>query len=1162
MKGKIFKRGLSLALTMMLLLSCVVFVAADSQVTAVANGTALASGGSIPAISTVTFTLPNSITEEQLKTAVTFEEFVKATSTWSTRLYKGVVSGNKLTATFAAGDLAMNSQYRFTFKSPAVTGEDQIFTFNTTKVGSYYAIENFSRFPETAPVSANGGLEIAAPWYNTRNRYSSVSMSMVKNSVGRTVLRLNCAKPYSATPDVYGTVGFDNAYAPAFAGGTSHVSVSETEFTVQGNPSSIFEIAGIIMMTDKTTKKTGLYVRTSEVIQGTQSNTASKCTSLNYEVASPTDTPTKHTLKYIVGIPGFTYTQTRTFYKIWFDGKEVPMPAGGITATFHSLSAEDTVNLVGATGHSYLFCATNNYTLGESDTGISQNTVMDVYSYQYATLQGVSEIVAENDPLFNVNDSIEVQFGATPTDTDEDALAQKIALKDSLGNSVAWVYGADSYNATTNSMTVQPKDPLAHNKTYTVSVDAMPYQLIGNGAAFSKSFTTGWEKLTASTDTIRATAENFAPTVSVENITSSSVTYTTKLALYKEENGIVQQVATVDTTQAALAVGNSETISVGSVSDPNPSRTANYFAKIFFIEGADTIAKNLVIGTDYAKGTGLSTGNVSTISFTPEPNPNVGRIDVQGRYVGGLAAKDRGLFVTVTNPSGTVLYNDQFASGIDGSFGFGFNLIQGSIANGNYTVTVKPSDGAAFTGAVAMSFDSVQPSITKLEILGDAVYGETLEADYKIYDFVERNDASLVTWQIADTEDGNYVDVATGKGYTIPETAAGKYLKCQVTPKVYLSGNTGSTSDGVPYSTDDAEIDPIYLASKPIATGVVIRQAEGSNQVTLNYAVSDPLKHGIGVRRLTWKLKNLDGSIVKTIENSDSDIYAVSASDSGKILVAEVTPCIKPCDAEDCMDQLSGVATLSNELTLKYTETQADTTTDDDDDRGGGGRGGFGGVVSGAGKPKEKESAPVYQGPESTIIEAGAKDLSDARNHWAAEEIFELYDKGIIKGRTENEFDPNGQITRAEFVAILVRAMGVESVAYKGSFGDVSSGQWYADVLETAKANGLFDGSEGQAYPDRAISREEMVQIIVRAYEKVCGEISVGGGFLEYGDAAGISTWARNAVIKATEVSLVQGTEDGSFAPKSNTTRAESAVIISRLMKHLEKAIAAQSEAA
>ncbi len=404
--------SLTLALVFVLSLATVLPVGAEGIVTAVdGNGAAVASGSTIPAVGKLVFTLPNAIEQDDLTTAVTFFETRKgkaATTSetptdadlWSDRVYKTpVISGNTLTFTFGEGDLALNSEYRFTFAEPAVTGDPQHFTFKTNAKYTdasgteWYMMDNFSRYPELALMHSTGSdviTELDSPWWLPRNRYSNRVRGGFVTVGGTKVLQLEGR--HNSTSDNYGSVGYDNAYSPAYTGAAGqHRDITEVEFSIAGNPSSIFEVGGIIIRTDADTGKTGLYVRKTDIIQGTQSNTAVNSVSLNYEIAAPSATMKTYKVKFITST-NTTNSYQQTFEKIWFDKGDgsgyqaitLPDTVAGITFNWQgSYQVEEAVDYNGVTGIAPLLSATNS--ANGDGTTTNTYTTMNVYSYKYGT---------------------------------------------------------------------------------------------------------------------------------------------------------------------------------------------------------------------------------------------------------------------------------------------------------------------------------------------------------------------------------------------------------------------------------------------------------------------------------------------------------------------------------------------------------------------------------------------------------------------------------------------------------------------------------------------------------------------------------------------------------------------------------------------------------
>ena len=171
--------------------------------------------------------------------------------------------------------------------------------------------------------------------------------------------------------------------------------------------------------------------------------------------------------------------------------------------------------------------------------------------------------------------------------------------------------------------------------------------------------------------------------------------------------------------------------------------------------------------------------------------------------------------------------------------------------------------------------------------------------------------------------------------------------------------------------------------------------------------------------------------------------------------------------------------------------------------------------------------------------------------HWAKNEIEYLYDAGIILGKQDNIFAPEDKITRAEFLALIIRALSIDETDYSGTtFIDVSSDDWYSTAIETGLKLGLI-AEDDFFRPNDPVNREEMVKMIIEAYI-IKKEIIITDEYQsDYADEADISSWAIEYVNQADYLNLVKGVGNGRFAPKENATRAQAAVIIKRLLEKI-----------
>jgi 2',3'-cyclic-nucleotide 2'-phosphodiesterase / 3'-nucleotidase len=168
------------------------------------------------------------------------------------------------------------------------------------------------------------------------------------------------------------------------------------------------------------------------------------------------------------------------------------------------------------------------------------------------------------------------------------------------------------------------------------------------------------------------------------------------------------------------------------------------------------------------------------------------------------------------------------------------------------------------------------------------------------------------------------------------------------------------------------------------------------------------------------------------------------------------------------------------------------------------------------------------------------------KDHWAHDFVAELKGLGIVKGKSEAKFDPNGTLTRGQFVSMLVRALKLEA-GKEQPFKDVS-GELAKEVSAAFEAGITTGKTKDKFDPNTAITREQMAAMLTRAYEAKTGKAYEVKAEANYADAAKISTGAKKYVNAVNELQLMVGT-GGKFEPKKNATRAQAAKVVSLLLK-------------
>jgi len=182
------------------------------------------------------------------------------------------------------------------------------------------------------------------------------------------------------------------------------------------------------------------------------------------------------------------------------------------------------------------------------------------------------------------------------------------------------------------------------------------------------------------------------------------------------------------------------------------------------------------------------------------------------------------------------------------------------------------------------------------------------------------------------------------------------------------------------------------------------------------------------------------------------------------------------------------------------------------------------------------------------VLNAKFKDVKDS--DWFSDAVGKLNSLKIIDGLPDGSFNPKGEVTRAQFVKMLVQAMEYKKID-SVSFDDIkpfpsSKAHWASVYIETALRNGVIIKEEigNNFYPDVPIARKDMAMMMFKALKLTPSE-----GANPFYDL----TEANGYLTKLYEEYLIRGVIEGGkrlFRPEGLTTRAEAAVIISRMVDY------------
>ncbi len=209
-------------------------------------------------------------------------------------------------------------------------------------------------------------------------------------------------------------------------------------------------------------------------------------------------------------------------------------------------------------------------------------------------------------------------------------------------------------------------------------------------------------------------------------------------------------------------------------------------------------------------------------------------------------------------------------------------------------------------------------------------------------------------------------------------------------------------------------------------------------------------------------------------------------------------------------------------------------------------------------EPALYKITPVQAVDLSNINASSFDDL--AGYEWAQAAIVETQANGIINAKGESTYAPGENITRGDFAGYLIRTLGFTSDSTE-NFADVPAEREYAKEIAAGKALGILNGIGDNLFsPEASITRQDMMTICARgmklAEKLAAADPAVLDGFA---DKDSIADYALESVSAMVASGIIQGDGTG-LNPLGNTTRAEAAVIMQRILHASKVEVVAPSE--
>ena len=396
----------------------------------------------------------------------------------------------------------------------------------------------------------------------------------------------------------------------------------------------------------------------------------------------------------------------------------------------------------------------------------------------------------------------------------------------------------------------------------------------------------------------------------------------------------------------------------------------------------------------------------------------------------------------------------------------------------------------------------------------DAVYGEDYEAVYNGKTLTEAEYKNLISGYT----DADMADVINGLTYNIYNSSVNNVST--TVNAIDAEGNAEQIVD-----PKDNTLTPAKPTAKPSEPSISVKASSTTVEFDKKFTVTATVKNA------------KDGAKVAFTTNDDEK-YAVIFGTPTEINSKGETKATYV--ANDKPGTVTITATYKDtegnekSASVKVTVKKASTTT-----------GGNDGTTSGGGPSiiAPGNTGAVTTPNTNTNYKPDFQDLDSVE--WARTAINGLAMRGMINGRDQYTFDPNANITRAEYCQILMGAINALNAKGESTFADVPSTAWYYNAVSVASQLGIVSGyGDGNFGPNDLITRQDMAlmtyktaQIMNKSLEPVNAEIT-------FEDSHEISDYAFEAVMTLQKAGIINGMTDTTFEPHSNATRAQSAKVI------------------
>ncbi|MGO4375336.1 S-layer homology domain-containing protein, partial [Paenibacillus sp. MCAF20] len=188
--------------------------------------------------------------------------------------------------------------------------------------------------------------------------------------------------------------------------------------------------------------------------------------------------------------------------------------------------------------------------------------------------------------------------------------------------------------------------------------------------------------------------------------------------------------------------------------------------------------------------------------------------------------------------------------------------------------------------------------------------------------------------------------------------------------------------------------------------------------------------------------------------------------------------------------------------------------------------------------------------PELVLNVQTTGGFTDVNGHWAEAAILTALERGLVEGYSDGTFRPKKEVTRAEFTAMIVRALQLAPKSGDLTFADKEKiAPWAMPSVQAAADAKLITGYSDQTFrPNLVMTRAEMAVIVNRAFGKKSTTLPSS----PFDDASAIPAWAKSSVNEVVSAGIMRGVGHNRFSPNTIVTRAEAITAIMKLLEQKE----------